>query len=112
MLHPRIFLHDLSERLPVAGRDEFSGLSSSFHAMLARLEEAFDRQRRFTSDASHEVRTPSTRLFTNRLENAVRHTPPEGTPGWAESTPARIGLMTLEARGSSIRSRVQVPMKD
>ena len=54
----RLGASDLSERLPVTGRDEFSELSSSFNAMLARLEEAFDRQRRFTADASHELRTP------------------------------------------------------
>jgi len=54
----RLGASDLSERLPVSGSDEFSELSSSFNAMLARLEEAFDRQRRFTADASHELRTP------------------------------------------------------
>jgi heavy metal sensor kinase len=54
----RLGASDLSERLPVSGRDEFSELSSSFNAMLARLEEAFERQRRFTADASHELRTP------------------------------------------------------
>ena len=54
----RLSASDLSERLPVSGQDEFSDLSSSINAMLARLEEAFDRQRRFTADASHELRTP------------------------------------------------------
>jgi heavy metal sensor kinase len=54
----RLGANDLSERLPVAGRDEFSELAASINAMLARLEEAFDRQRRFTADASHELRTP------------------------------------------------------
>lgn len=54
----RLGASDLSERLPVSGRDEFSELSSSFNAMLARLEAAFERQRRFTADASHELRTP------------------------------------------------------
>lgn len=56
---------DLSERLPVSGRDEFSALSSSFNAMLARLEAAFDRQRRFTADASHELRTPLSIIQAN-----------------------------------------------
>jgi signal transduction histidine kinase len=54
----RLGAKDLSERLPVSGNDEFSELSSSINAMLARLEEAFERQRRFTADASHELRTP------------------------------------------------------
>ncbi len=58
---------NLSARLPVAGRDEFSELASTFNGMLARLEGAFSRleqayeqQRRFTADASHELRTPLT----------------------------------------------------
>ena len=54
----RLGASDLSERLPVTGRDEFSELSSSINAMLARMQEAFERQRRFTADASHELRTP------------------------------------------------------
>jgi signal transduction histidine kinase len=61
----RLGASDLSERLPVSGRDEFSELSSSFNAMLARLEEAFDRQRRFTADASHELRTPLSIIKAN-----------------------------------------------
>src|SRR5262249_46242142 len=56
---------DLSERLPIAGHDEFSELSSSFNAMLARLEEAFESQRRFTADASHELRTPLSIIRAN-----------------------------------------------
>jgi heavy metal sensor kinase len=61
----RLGASDLSERLPVSGYDEFSELSSSFNAMLARLEEAFDRQRRFTADASHELRTPLSIIQAN-----------------------------------------------
>ena len=61
----RLGASDLSERLPVSGRDEFSELSLSFNAMLARLEEAFDRQRRFTADASHELRTPLSIIKAN-----------------------------------------------
>jgi heavy metal sensor kinase len=61
----RLGASNLSERLPVSGRDEFSELSSSFNAMLARLEEAFERQRRFTGDASHELRTPLSIIKAN-----------------------------------------------
>jgi signal transduction histidine kinase len=68
----RIGSKDLSERLAVAGNDEFSELSSTFNGMLARLEESFQRmegileqQRRFTGDASHELRTPLTIIKAN-----------------------------------------------
>jgi heavy metal sensor kinase len=72
----RLGAGDLSERLPVGGRDEFSELSSSFNAMLARLEEAFDRQRRFTADASHELRTPLSIIQAN-TSLALEHPWPE-----------------------------------
>jgi len=50
---------DLSARLnlPDTG-DEVSRLAATFDAMLARLDNAFRRERQFTADASHELRTP------------------------------------------------------
>jgi two-component system, OmpR family, sensor kinase len=53
---------DLTRRIPVAerDRDEIADLSRTFNAMLDRLEDAFDSQRAFVSDASHELRTPIT----------------------------------------------------
>jgi len=58
---------DLSERLPVAGNDEFAQLAETFNGLLERLDSAFqdqrrmlDLQRRFTADASHELKTPLT----------------------------------------------------
>ena len=37
----RIGAHDLSQRLPVTGKDEFSALAATFNSLLGRLEEAF-----------------------------------------------------------------------
>lgn len=49
----------LHERLPVANpNDELGQLASTFNALLARLDTAFDQQRHFMADASHELRTP------------------------------------------------------
>lgn len=61
----RIRASHFSDRLPVSGRDEFAALATTFNAMLARLEAAFERQRRFTGDASHELKTPLTIIKGN-----------------------------------------------
>ena len=39
-------------------RDELGTLAHALNAMLTRLERAYDDQRRFVADASHELRTP------------------------------------------------------
>jgi heavy metal sensor kinase len=53
----------LSERLPVANPDdEFGRLAGVFNSTLSRLEDSFERLRRFTADASHELRTPLTAI--------------------------------------------------
>jgi len=51
---------DLTQRIPVAGRDEASQIARTFNDMLARLEQAFTTQRRFLDDAGHELRVPLT----------------------------------------------------
>jgi heavy metal sensor kinase len=49
----------LDRRLPVANpRDELGRLAQTINAMIARLERSFREVRRFTADASHELRTP------------------------------------------------------
>jgi heavy metal sensor kinase len=49
---------DLSRRIDVVGDDELGRLASTLNGMIARLEEAFVKQRQFVADASHELRTP------------------------------------------------------
>ena len=51
---------DLTRRIPVTGHDEIAELSHTFNAMLGRLQSAFEAQRSFINDASHELRTPIT----------------------------------------------------
>ncbi|MDQ2666562.1 MAG: ATP-binding protein [Gemmatimonadota bacterium] len=49
----------LHERLPSGNpRDELGQLARVFNDLLARLDTAFEHQRRFMADASHELRTP------------------------------------------------------
>jgi len=55
----RIGSENLYERLKVQNpRDELGQLAGSFNELLDRLNESFERQRRFVADASHELRTP------------------------------------------------------
>ena len=50
---------DLSRRLPtMATDDEVGQLNRAFNGLLDRLQESFERQRRFTGEASHQIRTP------------------------------------------------------
>ena len=50
---------DLSQRIGLSqGRDEIYELADTFDQMLQKLEEAFVREKQFTSDVSHELRTP------------------------------------------------------
>lgn len=68
---------NLSARLPVHDRnDEFGQLAVAFNDTLARLEDAFERMRRFTADASHELRTPLT-VIRSVGEHALQQ-PPDG----------------------------------
>ncbi|MCI8447417.1 MAG: HAMP domain-containing histidine kinase [Eubacterium sp.] len=50
---------DLSRRIGLPkGRDEFSRLGSTFDQLFERLEQSFEVEKQFISDASHELRTP------------------------------------------------------
>jgi heavy metal sensor kinase len=53
----------LCERLPVRNeRDEIGHLAIVVNDLLRRLDDSFQRLRRFTADASHELRTPLTAI--------------------------------------------------
>lgn len=57
----RISEANLHERLALTGPgDELTDLGDTIDELLARLENAFDAQRRFVANASHELRTPLT----------------------------------------------------
>lgn len=69
---------NLDGRLAVEGNDDFAKLSMTFNSMLGRLqssfsqlERAYETQRRFTADASHELKTPLTVIRT-RVGVALR----------------------------------------
>jgi heavy metal sensor kinase len=63
---------DLGNRLPtLTSGDELEDLSRAFNQLLDRLQESFERQRRFTGDASHQLRTPLAAIL-GQIEVALR----------------------------------------
>lgn len=56
----RISETDLSIRIPVQGQGEIAQLATTFNEMMERLDVAFETQRNFIRDASHELQTPIT----------------------------------------------------
>jgi len=82
----------LDTRLPVEGTDEFGEWATSFNEMVAALEEkllalreARDRERRFSADIAHELRTPLSTVLT-----AVTHVAGRAS----ELAPAEIDAAT------------------
>jgi signal transduction histidine kinase len=55
-----ISFSDLTQRIPIQGKDEITELTITFNEMLERLQVAFASQRDFINDAGHELRTPIT----------------------------------------------------
>lgn len=52
-------------------RDEIGRLAATFNEMISKLDQAFERERRFTADASHELRTPLA-VLRGDIEVALR----------------------------------------
>ncbi|MEV4326610.1 sensor histidine kinase [Microbispora rosea] len=62
---------DLGRRVPVPeAKGEIHDLAQSVNYTLDRLEETLEQQRRFTSDASHELRSPITAIRA-QVEDAL-----------------------------------------
>ncbi|MGO4709713.1 ATP-binding protein [Chryseobacterium sp. 2TAF14] len=64
--------HKLTTQVPVEqSNDEISILANSFNTMISRLNDVFQSQKDFTASASHEIRTPITRMAF-QLENLIK----------------------------------------
>lgn len=84
----RISEENLHDRLALSGpRDELKQLSDTIDDLLARLEAAFEAQRRFVANASHELRTPLAMMRTT-LDVAIAK--PEGVPPQAAALDANL----------------------
>lgn len=69
----RITAADLTRRVPAPhSNDEIARLATTMNRMLDRLQQAHDSQRRFVSDASHELRSPIA-VIRQHAEVALAH---------------------------------------
>lgn len=94
---------DLERRVPVPpGRDELGRLARTLNAMLARLEASAQQQRRFISDASHELRSPIAAMRQN-AEVAQRY--PDRDVGLAQTVIAESDRLQALVSGMLVLAR-------
>ncbi|WP_234110836.1 MULTISPECIES: HAMP domain-containing sensor histidine kinase [Chryseobacterium] len=68
----RISANNLTERLPeTEKKDEINLLAKVFNTMLGRIDKSYSSQKEFTASASHEIKTPLTRIAF-QLENLTK----------------------------------------
>ena len=111
---------NLSARVALGGpHDELRELAETFDAMLARLEAAFEGQKRFIANASHELRTP---LAVMRATVDVVASNPESTPAdlngmaadiraavdHAEHLISALLILARNERGLTVREEVDL----
>jgi signal transduction histidine kinase len=90
---------NLGDRIALTGPpDELKELADTFDGMLARLDAAFDSQRRFVASASHELRTPLT----------VMRTAIDVTLAKPERTAAQLEAMAVEVRQAAERAEALI----
>lgn len=104
-----ITANDLSRRIALGGPDdELRGLADTFDSMLDRLQDAFDEQRRFVHEASHELRNPLAVARTN-LEVALGADEPQDLRRSAEIALSSTERMSLLVEDLLEQARHGVP---
>ncbi|MCX2741065.1 HAMP domain-containing sensor histidine kinase [Pontibacter anaerobius] len=96
----KISASDLHLRLSNAdGKDELSHLAQIFNKMLDRLEQSFEMQSTFVSNASHELRTPLTTMIGELEVALMKPREPEEYQRVLQSTLEDARLLTELSNG-------------
>lgn len=113
---------DLARRIRLRGpRDELKDLADTFDDMLGRLDDAFEQQRRFIQEASHELRNPLAVIRTNvDVVLADPDASPEDLRATAEVVARSVArmsvlvddLLTYAREGSPERETSRVPLDE
>jgi signal transduction histidine kinase len=83
---------DLSQRVPIASKDEVGELAATFNRMATALERAEELRRNMTADVAHELRTPLS-VIRGRLEGVLDGVYP-ATPEHLQPILEAIELLT------------------
>ena len=116
-----ISISDLNSKIEVGeADDELARLAVTFNEMISRLRNSFERQNRFVSDASHELRTPIAVIQgyaglidrwgkneENVLDESIKAIKSE-----TESMSSLIERLLFIARGDSDRIKFQIEKID
>ena len=96
----KIGASNLEERIPVTDKgDDFDELAKTFNSLLSRLQTDFARERQFTADVSHELKTPLAVILGHA--NLLRR--------WGKDDPRRLdhSLSALIREAHSMQSIVE-----
>ena len=96
----KIGVSNLGERLPVTDKgDDFDELAKTFNGLLSRLQTDFARERQFTADVSHELKTPLAVILGHA--NLLRR--------WGKDDPDRLehSLSALIREAHSMQSIIE-----